>query len=223
MTAAGTLHRDPPASGSVGDGASVAARIGHAVAQIAQEQAERQAAEQAAQAAARIEGAALYEHDFHAWAERQTALLKARDFGRLDLENLIEEVDHLARQNRQQIRNRLVVLLVHLLKWHYQPEGRLGGSWRGSIVEQRNRIAALIEDSPSLVGHPTAVLARAYRDARSEAAAEMDRPVADLPAECPFTIGQALDAEFLPDLEVDAPATAMKKARPKRNIRLGKS
>ena len=40
----------------------------------------------------------LYEEDFPLWAERQGALLRARRFEELDLDNLIEEVEALARR-----------------------------------------------------------------------------------------------------------------------------
>jgi len=36
--------------------------------------------------------------------------------------NLIEEIASLGKRERQELRNRLGVLLGHLLKWHYQPE-----------------------------------------------------------------------------------------------------
>jgi Domain of unknown function DUF29 len=62
----------------------------------------------------------LYEVDFHAWTREQAQLLRARQWERLDLENLAEEIESLGRQQRQELRNRLSVLLAHLLKWHYQ-------------------------------------------------------------------------------------------------------
>ena len=43
--------------------------------------------------------AELYEADFYVWAEEQAALLRARRFDALDLENLIEEVQGLADTN----------------------------------------------------------------------------------------------------------------------------
>ena len=42
----------------------------------------------------------LYEEDFPLWAERQAALLRARRFDELDLDNLIEEVEDLSRRER---------------------------------------------------------------------------------------------------------------------------
>jgi hypothetical protein len=78
----------------------------------------------------------LYDQDFYAWTQCQMELLQARRWDELDIANLIEELDSLGKQQRQELRNRLGVLLGHLLKWHYQPEG-LSKSWRATIREQR--------------------------------------------------------------------------------------
>jgi Domain of unknown function DUF29 len=81
----------------------------------------------------------LYDQDFYAWTQRQMQLLKAGCWNELDIENLIEELDSLGKQERQELRNRLEVLLGHLLKWRYQPELRCK-SWRATIREQRRQI-----------------------------------------------------------------------------------
>jgi rhamnogalacturonyl hydrolase YesR len=89
----------------------------------------------------------LYETDFHAWTQEQIRLLRAlsevserdRQWHQLDLVNLIEEVESLGKQQRQELRNRLSVLLGHLLKWQYQPQGR---SRSATIRVQRRSAAA---------------------------------------------------------------------------------
>jgi len=40
----------------------------------------------------------LYNQDFYAWVQEQAALLKARQFEALDLDNLIEEVESITCQ-----------------------------------------------------------------------------------------------------------------------------
>ena len=42
--------------------------------------------------------------------------------GELDLENIAEELEGIARSDRREIRYRLIVLLVHLLKYSAQPK-----------------------------------------------------------------------------------------------------
>ena len=66
----------------------------------------------------------LYVTDFYAWTQAQAELLRHQDWSQLDLPNLIEEIESLGKQQRQELRNRLSILIGHLLKWHYQPQGR---------------------------------------------------------------------------------------------------
>jgi hypothetical protein len=94
----------------------------------------------------------LYVHDVAAWAERQAELLRRLARGEQindqpDWPNIAEEIEDVAASQRREIRNRLAVLCEYLLKWAYQSDRR-SGSWRGSIVEARERIADVIEESP---------------------------------------------------------------------------
>ena len=138
-----------------------------------------------------------YEHDYHAWLTRQAALLAERRFAELDLDNLIDEIQALARSEKREIENRLNVLLVHLLKWTHQPAQRSGG-WRSTIIEQRARLLKRLQDSPSLRGYPGEVLDEEYAIAREKAAAETGLRATTFPKSCPYTIDQVLDPDFLP-------------------------
>ncbi|MGA0200640.1 MAG: DUF29 domain-containing protein, partial [Prochlorotrichaceae cyanobacterium] len=91
----------------------------------------------------------LYDTDFYAWTVEQCQLLKNGDFQQLDLINLMEEIESLGKQQRQELRNRLGVLIGHLLKWDYQPQKR-SKSWRVTIREQRREILQLLKENPSL-------------------------------------------------------------------------
>lgn len=62
----------------------------------------------------------LYETDFYAWTQEQVTLLRNEQWSQIDLQNLIEEIQSLGKQQRQELRNRLSVLIGHLLKWQYQ-------------------------------------------------------------------------------------------------------
>jgi len=83
----------------------------------------------------------LYERDFHAWAGEQAGLLRAGKLAEADLPHIIEEIESLGRGEKREFVDRLIVLLVHLLEWRYQP-GLRGNAWRLSIEEQRIRLAA---------------------------------------------------------------------------------
>jgi DNA-binding transcriptional regulator YdaS (Cro superfamily) len=149
--------------------------------------------------AARADTGAMsgYDHDYHAWLTRQAALLAERRFADLDLDNLIDEIQDLARSEKREIDNRLNVLLVHLLKWSHQPAQRIGG-WASTIIEQRARLLKRLQESPSLRAYPGEVLDEEYALARDKAAAETGLRAGTFPKTCPYTIDQVLDPDFLP-------------------------
>jgi hypothetical protein len=140
----------------------------------------------------------LYEQDFCLWVAQQTALLREGRFAELDLANLIEEIEAMARRDRRALKSNLVVLLTHLLKHHFQPEQRSSG-WRGAIVEHRQRLRDDFEESPSLRSHAAEVFPRPNADARERARAETGLPLRGFPKASPYTLEQALDPRYLPD------------------------
>jgi hypothetical protein len=140
----------------------------------------------------------LYERDFNLWLEQQAALLREGRLGELDLPNLVEEIEDMARKDRKAVKSNLTVLLMHLLKHQFQPEQR-SSSWRGSIVKHRQRMRDDFEESPSLRPYAAEVFARAYADARERASAETGLPLRSFPRTSPYTLEQTLDAKFLPD------------------------
>lgn len=139
----------------------------------------------------------LYETDFYAWTQEQVSLLKTQQWNELDTVNLIEEIEALGRQERQELRNRLGVLLGHLLKWQFQPN-KHSNSWLGTIREQRIQIKLLLEDSPSLKPYLEQVLLDAYQLGLALAIRETDLDEQAFPEVCPYTLEQALNSEFLP-------------------------
>jgi hypothetical protein len=84
----------------------------------------------------RQQNAPGYEEDFVAWLEDQAQHARRRETDALDLENIVKELEGMARSDRREIRNRLTVLLVNLLKYRFQPRRR-ASSWLGTIGEQR--------------------------------------------------------------------------------------
>ena len=69
----------------------------------------------------------LYEQDFYAWTQEQGALLRERKTKALDYVNLAEEVESLGKCQQHALESRLEKLVLHLLKWHFQPAKRLQG------------------------------------------------------------------------------------------------
>lgn len=139
----------------------------------------------------------LYEADFYAWTQEQAMLLRNQRFDRIDLPNLIEEIESLGKQQRQELRNRLSVLVGHLLKWHYQPQHR-SRSWLSTLCIQRLDIAELLEDNPSLKPYLEEALHRAYLKAIELAIAETNLPKRTFPADCPYSLIEIFDRNFYP-------------------------
>jgi Domain of unknown function DUF29 len=142
----------------------------------------------------------LYNHDFYAWTQQQAALLRDEKTQALDYANLAEEIESLGRSDKRELGNRLHILVMHLLKWCYQPQGHAEShSWEDTIWHQRTQIMLLLEESPSLHREIPARLARHYLLARRDAARETRLPLATFPEMCPWTVEQILHEDFWPE------------------------
>ncbi|MEH1769211.1 DUF29 domain-containing protein [Nostoc sp.] len=140
----------------------------------------------------------LYKTDFYDWTQKQVSLLKTQQWEQLDTVNLIEEIETLGRRERQELRNRLGVLLGHLLKWQFQPEKR-SNSWLGTIREQRVQIKLLLQDSPSFKPYLDEVFFSVYELGLALAIRETELGENVFPEICPYTLDQTLNPKFLPN------------------------
>ncbi len=140
----------------------------------------------------------LYERDYLLWLQTTSQLLKAKRFDRLDLENLIEEIESLGRSERNKLISSLRLIYQHLLKWQYQPHKR-SKSWSDTISRERDNVSDYLEDTPSLKNllQDEAILAKAYQRGRRDAIRETGIP--NFPQDCPYPIEQTLDHNFLPE------------------------
>ncbi len=127
--------------------------------------------------------ASLYKTDTYAWAIDQARRLRTGQA--LDTENLAEEIEDLAKQERGTLVNTLAVLINQMLKWHSQPDKRTR-SWEYTIREHRNRIAGIMEESPSLQSDLPELINKAYTSGRLQAAAETGLDLEDFPVDCPY-------------------------------------
>lgn len=140
----------------------------------------------------------LYEQDFYLWIETTAQQLKEGRFSELDLDNLIEEIETMGRNQKDALESNLIIILVHLLKWQYQPNKR-SRSWESSIFEHRRRIKKAFKNSPSLKPYFREVFNECYQDARKQASIETGLSLKVFPLESPFNIDQVLDEDFLPE------------------------
>jgi hypothetical protein len=138
-----------------------------------------------------------YDQDFYAWLVHNARLLREGRLSAVDAAHVAEELEDMGKSQKRALASHLRVLLIHLLKWRYQPDRR-GPSWRVSIRTARDRIEAILADSPSLKRLPEELYAQEYAKARKYAADETGLPLATFPEDEPFNLAEALSEDYLP-------------------------
>ena len=91
-----------------------------------------------------------YDADFYRWTQETAELVCRGEFRNVDREHLAEEIADLGKRDGREMRWRMTVLVVHLLKWQAQPQSGETSSWRQTIIEQQDQLELLFEDSQSL-------------------------------------------------------------------------
>jgi uncharacterized protein DUF29 len=139
-----------------------------------------------------------YDRDFYAWANHQAPLLRAGKVAEADLAHIAEEIESMGRTEKREMVSRLTVLLLHLLKWRFQPNLR-SRSWRLGVAEQRIQVTSHLADNPSLKSLTAAAIADAYRVASLVAQRETGLDAGAFRAICPWSFDQIVDDAFWPD------------------------
>ena len=139
----------------------------------------------------------LYQQDYYLWIEQTIELLQEQKFNEVDIANLIEEIKDRGKSEKRAITSNLKILLMHLLKYKYQPEKRTN-SWRYIILEHRQRLRDTFKTSPSLYRFFEDIFNESYQDARELAAGETGLSINLFPTESPFTVEEVLNPDFLP-------------------------
>jgi hypothetical protein len=137
-----------------------------------------------------------YERDFYGWTQQQAKLLRSKQIEQIDWEQIAEEIEDMGRSEKRQLESRLEVLIMHLLKWQFQPNFR-SRSWQLTIKEQRLRLLKLLTENPSLKSsleeskekiYPLAVIS-----------AEKETGLSTFPDTCPYELTEILAPEFFPE------------------------
>ncbi|MBW4537317.1 MAG: DUF29 domain-containing protein [Pleurocapsa minor HA4230-MV1] len=144
------------------------------------------------------DSANLYNRDYYLWLSHTAQLISEGKLSEVDTANLIEEIEDMGRSEKRAIESNLVVVLLHLLKYKYQPERRTN-SWKSSIREHRRRLRKAFSASPSLKGYCEEVFSECYQDGREQAADETELPLNTFPPESPFTLDETLNPNYLPE------------------------
>jgi hypothetical protein len=138
----------------------------------------------------------LYETDENLWLEETIKLLKQKQFNKLDLENLIEELISLGRKDLAKAKSLLRQIIIHILLLQYwQVEYKRNyRHWIGEIKTFRY----------DLNNHLTTNLTKKLQDDLEniyQSAVEFVKIKTDLNIfleKCPYTLVQLLDDNYLP-------------------------
>lgn len=139
--------------------------------------------------------ATLYYTDFFAWTQEQEKLLQQKSFDQLDLIHLQEELHSMGASEKRELSHRLEVLIMHLLKWKYQPS-RQCKIWIRTIKVQRNSLIKHLKQNPSLRAQLNEYIADAYENAVLLAADETNLDENVFPISCEWLHEQLLDEVF---------------------------
>ena len=134
-----------------------------------------------------------YEKDFVVWTEEQASALKARQFTRLDYDNLIEEIEDMGKSEKRSLESYLQRLIEHLLKLQYwESEYPYNHKhWKAEINNFRNQIKKIIKRSPSLKNYLIEIYLEIYQDAL-----ESKRFEFDIPEHQPIALEKVLDKKY---------------------------
>lgn len=147
-----------------------------------------------------VKRASLYETDYQLWLNKTLAQLQSHDFGSLDLENLIEELESLGRSDKHATSSYLLRLCEHLLKlkyWESEREDCFRG-WDVEVADFRLQIQEHLEASPSLRPFLQSTFSKQYRNGRKLFLKASGLDTKLVPEEPCFTLEQALDENWLP-------------------------
>ena len=133
--------------------------------------------------------------DLHGWAKHQAALLREGRVSELEMAALAEEIEEVGSSQYDKLESALRVLLIHMLKWDYQP-GRRSRSWSLTIREQRQRVSRVLQRNPSLQPERPLAMAAAWDDARLGAARETDLPLTAFPGALPYSWQDVTERPF---------------------------
>ncbi len=142
---------------------------------------------------------AQHNKDFYRWTQETAELIRQRRFDEVDLEHVAEEIHDMGLRDHREVRSRSTVLLMLLLKWQVQPDGRENSSWLAKIGEQRMELALVLDDSPSLRRVPMEKLTAIYGKAVDGVVRETHLSSKVFPSNGPYTADQILDDDFLPE------------------------
>ncbi len=151
----------------------------------------------------------LYDKDFPLWAEINLELLREKAYDLVDWENLLEEIEDMARSDLKACISYLAVILEHLYKWDNFKSlagGETAGmSWIKSINNARRKILAMLDVYPSLRNKLPNEVGTAWKFARRELEGwlednKLNPEDFSISEECPYTYETAMTRDLRKEL-----------------------
>ncbi|NEO17285.1 MAG: DUF29 domain-containing protein [Moorea sp. SIO4G2] len=143
----------------------------------------------------------LYDHDYQLWLEATIKQLRSGDFTHVDWENLLDELESMAKKNKRAVKSLLTRLWEHLLKLKYWESERAynANKWKAEITTFRQQIRDELLDSPSLKPYLSEIFANTYLDAKKVMGSLMDKPIAFFPEDPPASLAEVLKENWFFD------------------------
>jgi hypothetical protein len=138
------------------------------------------------------------EDDLESWCYEQAELLRQKRFSEADLANIVEELESLGREQRPVLRAKYRLLICDLLTWQFQPDLR-STSLDAGIAGTRHEIFDREEMNLALSRNGKRMVRQVYPDAVREAASATGLARGQFPADCPYTLEQLRDPDWMPE------------------------
>ncbi|MFN5952410.1 MAG: DUF29 domain-containing protein [Dolichospermum sp.] len=141
----------------------------------------------------------IYEQDYTEWLDITLNQLQNRDLENVDWEHLIEEITALGNEQRRKVESYLLRLLIHLLLYNYWSSEKdwSGRGWEKEIDNFRLELDLLLE-SKVLYNHCVKILDKIYIKARNNAIRKSELSPEIFPENCPYSLTEILNPEWLP-------------------------
>lgn len=117
----------------------------------------------------------------------------------IEIHKVFEDNKSMDKNRKSELISRLSVLIANLLKWHYNPHNR-NSTWNLIVKHERSHVNKLLIKNQSLKDKCALYFTNAYECALTIAANETGMMEEEFPKQCPFTLADCLDHNFLPDL-----------------------
>jgi len=143
----------------------------------------------------------LYDRDYQLWLETTIDRVRSRDFNHVDWDNLLDELEDMAKRNKRTVKSLLTRLWEHLLKlgyWETEREQN-ANKWKAEMTTFRQQIRDELSDSPSLKPYLSGIFDETYLDAKKVMVRLMDTTIDFFPETPPVSLEQVLDEEWFFD------------------------